>query len=83
MHGRSAERSLWKCSRIRLASMILATVRPDAADEPKVDATWKLVVEKVSGVSEPMSVPSCRVAKAEANQAVIPEARVAAALAWV
>ena len=48
--------------------MILATVRPEAAEEPKVEATWYLVVSNVSEVSAAMSVPIERAAKNAAIQ---------------
>jgi hypothetical protein len=51
---------------MRLASIILATVRPDAAAEPKVEAICQDEVEKVSVVKAALSTPSEASAKAAA-----------------
>src|SRR5882757_9092816 len=56
----------WALRRMRLASIILATVRPDAADEPKVEGICQLAVAKVSLVKAFGVLPSPRSAVAKA-----------------
>src|SRR5262249_17847866 len=67
----SATSSTGTCSlrKARLASIILATVRPDAEDEPKFDGIWKpaevtvVPVLKFSDDRPPASWPICAVVK--------------------
>jgi hypothetical protein len=68
----SASMSTCALRKMRLASIILATVRPDAAAEPKVEAICQDEVEKVSVVKAAPSTPSEADREGGADQPVVP-----------